>query len=1381
MDEPLHLLLKGEQKTVIQKNNHNMKRVSLFLVCLLATVGVVRAGAPLTGYIVKKTKPATWHAFSANATTIGYLQDGDTIAVSGSQKAFSEYFRETILLGNESLLKINAGDSVKGSGVRPMGIVFPLDGAEYTHFGISGSGSVYFGTADGIVPGVYSRASRGSNGGSFIYNSFIRPTSKFTNMTDGRFEPATVRAIATTRIQYETVADTLYIGFENLSVINQNGEATLTASFQYRITSDGDMALVIDNFTPTADEDFTFRYAVQSRITKTSGIARSLYDWNGTLNDFNPGDLALGTGSDSLRNVEFKLMPPPPCEPITGLEIDVDGRMEIGVNSISFASSGFRWDREKAPNLLLVLSPQADALKNELADGTVYKDTNKIGGFPTRVSLSTGYIYPFTGLTENTTYYLHIFPFNATTCAGGPLYEQETIVPVTTTFAPPASISVTKVERTDLTVAVQSTDKYILAVSEQMLGGTYAAASVLKNGIAYTEGQLVEYGGHSFRIVAVGAEGSTVRVGQLRAGQDAYFYAWAMRGEGTDVRYSKNYAETVDKTIGTAPLYLDFNKYQSTASFLPPAGWHSSQGIRYPHFVINTGGERDSYFDDNVFSSDPVSIDGNAEVAGKAAYIWAVSPWMEGSGQLQALFNVAFFTANASSGTFSLYNTLKSSDSVVFQMQVSGSSDWKKIGCLDKNSDWKGGMGEVVTGAFKADTVFRIRAAFYQDTAGTSDVRLAIKSMEIEESRPCKYVKDITAPVDAMGYLSAKVSWKDGNAPGSNHFIVNYGPVAEEEKWKSATTRDLSMDLTNLEANTLYQAKIVAVCGEGDSSIVKSIKFTSKAEIPYNRSDWNVKKLEETGYSSLKGKAGSTLRPFDYDKDQSGWMLMEDDQDKSSVVGLYRSLASADNAWLATPVIYSKLPGRVKLSMELAAYLYDDSKKEKQAATGIGQTDTLYIYRSETGSATVFSEIVGRIALKDLQMEHTPFECEFSVKGGTPNVFAFYVSEIQDAGNVLNWSTLSMKSVDLVYEQIEYPAVTNLHTEGLGKTEVTVLWNGEAVEYALLYKKRKDEKYDTVYTENTRYELTGLASGTQYAYRVFGYYGQGHTLPGTLSAERYVNTLKECVPPTGLAVVGVSWQGATLTCQSENEKQVRFTAQNSEQYPNVYYLAGWRSTRDTMTFRGLFLDGFEFPYRAAVRAVCAPGDTSAWSETVDFTTAPLPPCGVPTNLASDYDAATRIATLTWKPGVNNDATWVFTRKEGTSRYDTAETMGNMYMLPNVEIGSVYFWKLRGLCGEYFVSDLTSENEIKPVANESVCTYAQALNIRVNGRQIVVENPENRLVKVLNVYDAMGQKIRTYTVNGTDNIFIQTDLHQGMVVIEAVGAGGEKTAVKAVVM
>lgn len=1381
MDEPLHLLLKGEQKTVIQKNNHNMKRVSLFLVCLLATVGVVRAGAPLTGYIVKKTKPATWHAFSANATTIGYLQDGDTIAVSGSQKAFSEYFRETILLGNESLLKINAGDSVKGSGVRPMGIVFPLDGAEYTHFGISGSGSVYFGTADGIVPGVYSRASRGSNGGSFIYNSFIRPTSKFTNMTDGRFEPATVRAIATTRIQYETVADTLYIGFENLSVINQNGEATLTASFQYRITSDGDMALVIDNFTPTADEDFTFRYAVQSRITKTSGIARSLYDWNGTLNDFNPGDLALGTGSDSLRNVEFKLMPPPPCEPITGLEIDVDGRMEIGVNSISFASSGFRWDREKAPNLLLVLSPQADALKNELADGTVYKDTNKIGGFPTRVSLSTGYIYPFTGLTENTTYYLHIFPFNATTCAGGPLYEQETIVPVTTTFAPPASISVTKVERTDLTVAVQSTDKYILAVSEQMLGGTYAAASVLKNGTAYTEGQLVEYGGHSFRIVAVGAEGSTVRVGQLQAGQDAYFYAWAMRGEGTDVRYSKNYAETVDKTIGTAPLYLDFNKYQSTASFLPPAGWHSSQGIRYPHFVINTGGERDSYFDDNVFSSDPVSIDGNAEVAGKAAYIWAVSPWMEGSGQLQALFNVAFFTANASSGTFSLYNTLKSSDSVVFQMQVSGSSDWKKIGCLDKNSDWKGGMGEVVTGAFKADTVFRIRAAFYQDTAGTSDVRLAIKSMEIEESRPCKYVKDITAPVDAMGYLSAKVSWKDGNAPGSNHFIVNYGPVAEEEKWKSATTRDLSMDLTNLEANTLYQAKIVAVCGEGDSSIVKSIKFTSKAEIPYNRSDWNVKKLEETGYSSLKGKAGSTLRPFDYDKDQSGWMLMEDDQDKSSVVGLYRSLASADNAWLATPVIYSKLPGRVKLSMELAAYLYDDSKKEKQAATGIGQTDTLYIYRSETGSATVFSEIVGRIALKDLQMEHTPFECEFSVKGGTPNVFAFYVSEIQDAGNVLNWSTLSMKSVDLVYEQIEYPAVTNLHTEGLGKTEVTVLWNGEAVEYALLYKKRKDEKYDTVYTENTRYELTGLASGTQYAYRVFGYYGQGHTLPGTLSAERYVNTLKECVPPTGLAVVGVSWQGATLTCQSENEKQVRFTAQNSEQYPNVYYLAGWRSTRDTMTFRGLFLDGFEFPYRAAVRAVCAPGDTSAWSETVDFTTAPLPPCGVPTNLASDYDAATRIATLTWKPGVNNDATWVFTRKEGTSRYDTAETMGNMYMLPNVEIGSVYFWKLRGLCGEYFVSDLTSENEIKPVANESVCTYAQALNIRVNGRQIVVENPENRLVKVLNVYDAMGQKIRTYTVNGTDNIFIQTDLHQGMVVIEAVGAGGEKTAVKAVVM
>ncbi len=1357
-----------------------MKKICFLFLFSLMVSGMAMAGAPLTGYIMKRTKPATLHTFSESATAIGYLKDGDTIAVSGSQKAFSEYFRETILLGGDGLLNIMAGDTVKGSGVRPMGIVFPLDGMEYTHFGISGNGSVYFGTADGIVPGVYSRYFRGDNGGSFIYNSFVRPSTKYTNMQDGQFEPATVRAIATTRIQYETVEDTLYIGFENLSVINQKGEATLTASFQYKLTSDGDIALVIGNITPTSDGDFTFRYAVQSRFTRTSGTARSLYGWDGTLNDFNPGDLPLGTGSDSLRNTEYKLMPPPPCEPISGLEIIVDGRIEIGVNDIKFASSGLKWDKEEAPNLLVVLSDQADALKNELVDGTVYKDTSKIGGFPTRVSLLTGYIYPFTDLTENTTYYLHIFPFNATTCAGGPLYGQETIVPVTTTFAPPASISVTKVERTDITVAVQSTDKYIFAVSEQMLGGINVAASVLRNGITYTEGQQVEYGDKRFRIVAVAAEDATVKVEQLQAGQDAYLYAWSMRGEGTDVRYSKNYTETVDKTISAAPLYLDFDKYESAATFLPPAGWHSSQGIRYPHFVISTGGERDSYFDDNVFASDPVSIDGNAELAGKAAYIWAVSPWMEGAGQLQALFNMAFFTADASSGAFSLYNTLKSSDSVVFQMQVQGSSDWKKIGCLDKNSDWKGGMGEVLTEAFKTDTVFRIRTAFYQDTVG-SNVRLAIKSMEIEEFRSCKYVKNIAAPVDAMGYLSAGVSWEDGNIPGSDHFVLNYGPVAQEDKWAVATARNLSIDLTDLESNTLYQVNIMAVCGDGDTSIVKSIKFTTKAEIPYNRSDWAVKKLEETGYSSLKGKAGSTLRPLDSDKDQSGWGIMQDDQDKSSVVGLYRSLANADDSWLATPVIYSKFPGRVKLSVELAAYNYNDSKKEKQAATGISPTDTLYIYRSETGTATVFSEIVGRIALKDLQVEHTPFECEFSVKGSTPNIFALYVPGIQDAGDVLNWSTLSMKSIDLSYEWIEYPAVTNLHTEGLGKTEVTVIWNGEAVEYALLYKKRKDEKYDTVYTENTRYELTGLASGTQYAYCVFGYYGEGRTLPGTLSAERYVNTLKECVPPTGLAVVEVSWQGATLTCQSENERQTRFTAQNPERYPNVDYLVSWRSGRDTMTYKGLFMDGFEFPYRAAVRAVCAPGDTSAWSETVDFTTAPLPPCGVPTHLASDYNAATQVATLTWESGVNNDATWVFIRKAGDIRYDTAETMGNIYMLPNVETGSVYLWKLQGLCGDYFVSDITIEEEIKATANESVSTYAQALSIRVNGRQIVVENPEHRLVKALNVYDATGKKIRTYTVNGTDHLFIQTDLNQGLVVIEAVGAGEEKTTVKAVVM
>lgn len=1359
-----------------------MKRFCFLFLFLLAISGMAMAGSPLTGYIMEKTKGATLHTFSASATTIEYLKAGDTIALSGSQPAHNEYFFENILLGDESLLKIQANDTIKGSGVRPMGITFPLDGREYTHFGLSGNGTVYFGTAEGgIIPGVVSKRYRGDCGGSFIYNSFIRPTDKFTNLYDGKFEPATVRVTATTRIQYETVDDVLYIGFENLSVINQDGAATLTASFQYNITSGGDIALIIGDITPTTDNDFTFRFTVQSHFSTSGGTIRSLYDWEGTLNDFNPGDLPLGTGSDSLRNMEFRLMPPPPCEPITGLDIDVNGRIEVGTDEISFSSYGFLWDKEKAPHLLLVLSDKEDALKNELADGTVYKDTDKINGFPVRVSQSIGYIYPFKELNENTTYYLHIFPFNATTCTGGPVYGQETIIPVTTTFAPPTSISVTKVGRTDMTVAVQSTDKYIFAISEKMLGGLYPVSSVLNNGTVYTQGQQVEYGGVSFRILAVGTENATVSVEQLQANQDVYFYAWAMRGDGNAVRYSKNYVETVDRTIGMTPSYMDFSTYRTTADFLPPAGWHSSQGLMGPHFTINEGGGRDSYFEDNVFSSAPVSTSDSAEPAGKAAYVWATSPWMEGTGQMRALFNVAFFTADASSGAFSLYNTLKASDSVVFQIQVQGDTVWKRIGCLDKNSDWKGGMGEVATEAFKADTVFRIRTAFYQDTMGSS-VRLAIKSMEIEEARPCQYAKNFAAPLDdEMGYLSAKISWEDGNRTGTDHFVLNYGPVASEEKWMEITTQELTVNLTDLEANTLYQVQIMTVCQGEDTSIVKTIQFTTKAEVPYNRNDWAVKKLEEIGYSSLKGKVGSVLTPFDEEEDLSGWALMQDDQDGSSVVGIYRSLANIENSWLATPVIYSKYPGVVKLSVELAAYLYDDDTKEKRAATGIGQTDTLYIYRSETGTATTFSEIVGRIALKDLQIQHTPFECEFSVKGYSPNVFAFYVPKIQDKGNALNWSTLSMSSVELTYETIEYPAVTNLHTEGLGKTEVTVAWNGEAMEYALLYKQRRAEEYDTVYTENTRYELTGLASGTQYAYRVFGYYGENRTLPGTVSAERYVNTVKECVPPTGLTVVAVSWQGATLTCRSENERQVRFTAQNAEQYPTVDYMASWRSGRDTMTYKGLFVDGLEFPYRAAVRAVCAPGDTSEWSTPVDFTTTPVPPCGVPTNLASDYNASTQMATLSWENGVNNDATWVFIRREGAARYDTAETKNNTYILPNVETGAVYLWRLQGLCDEYFVSTLTGEEEIRITANESVHTYAQAVAVRVNGRQIVVENPEHRLIKALNIYDATGKRIKTYTVNGSENVFIHTDLNQGMVVIEVIGAGAEKTTVKAVVM
>ncbi len=1268
-----------------------MKRFSLFLVCLLATAGMVQAGLPLRSYSLQITESVSLHEFSESATTISYLKNGDTLGITT--------YNSFVFLGETSLERKTETskrhfDPVK-TGLREIGFEFPIEDQTFTKFGIGGNGFIYFGDTALSVGNIDFDFSTSNWKGSNFFGTYLMTETgtglnKVYDDDEGEHKvlPALILAGADTKIQYETKDNVLYIGFANLHVHDKDGQDKLSATYQYQVTPDGTISLLVGNLVPQEEKSYFLRTVLVSTATANYiNFKKNTLDCNGEPS------ITLGSASSQYNNKKFSMVPPASCTAIEDYAINWNGKITAAPDRISFAYNFY--DTEKATNLLMVLSTSQESLKSELVDKKTYLDSNKIKGFPVRVA-STGSASAFTDLTAGTPYWLHVFPYN-TNCADGPIYGIEIIQPVTTSLAALASMSVTSINEDTVNLAISAgSAKYILGVSKNKIYNYRGEAinGLLQDGIAHVAGDIIPFqyseNGVSvstdIKILAVNATEAIFRMTDAEPGTEYFFYAWAMNGEGENVRYSFDYVETYDRTTTQAPSVLDFVGKEMLLDKNMPAGWSSSEVSGYNNFLVRT-------YSNNWNVPALACEHFYTEATTGTVSAWAVSPWFKGSGNLQAVFNGAFYTLNYSAleGSSPVFSkSVNASDSVVFQIQEKGQEGWRTIGRINSQSTWKADFNEIISDAFAPAGEFRFRITFYQDAqtaANTSGGRyFALKSLGVEKASSCLYPVDIVAPEDSMGYRSAKIMWTDPSEGWNNSYVVRYREADDETGWYTVRVNEPQVVLSGLKTGTNYVAEINTVCSAEESSLAKGISFKTARNIVYEEKDFSTS-LSELGCLVLKGKLGSELKPTV--NGERNWFVFEDETapGKPSVV-MIDKMADAANSWLVLPVLYSGFDGKVKLTVGMSAWLDDASGavKERKDATGI-QNDTLFIYRSANRTFTAQSEIVGTVVLDNLTPQYRNLEFEFEVETAVPNVFAFYFRNIEDNGNKDNESSLGINLIRFEYTQAEFPEIKNLRFSNVTMSGFTVHWEGEAESYALLYKEREAEKYDTLYTDNTEYAIAGLKEGTVYSVCVFGYYGADRSLPGPVSKERSV------------------------------------------------------------------------------------------------VTSSAPSCGTPTDLVSEYDAEANTATLSWTPGEsNNGNTYVYVRTADTQEYDTIVEPESEHVLKNLQTNVVYRWCVKAVCNSTYYSELSEEAEFdtKTVAN-AASDYARGLAIRVNGRQIVVENTARLFIKTLNVYSPSGILLRTYTANTDGNMVIPTDLNQGMVIIEAVGSGAERFAVKAVIM
>ncbi|MCM1042529.1 MAG: fibronectin type III domain-containing protein [Bacteroides sp.] len=1405
-----------------------MKRLAVILTGFLLLAGLSMpawAQAPLATYGVTAATGDAYHQMGQGAVTLWSPGANDTL-------------NRQLLVSESERVRVSAYEAGKYPAGISLSQEFSFGNGKFSSLAMTADGFVFFGSrlatgdaADSVIAliNVASTMSMFSDCKDFIYSGFLTSAG-------GDFpvwETAILKGGDNTRIGYEKSGDVVYICYENVNLCDKEGNAK-AISWNYKLDlASGNVELQIKDFSSLEAGKFQYVFSLFGSSTfdvmtgvKTDGLW--LNAWTGEALKAS-AEKKLSVNAEAVDGT-YAFAPPAPCEKIESFTMTWDEQfssvtdVEVNIGAVLSA--------DKGEKVLFILSKEATLSGDNLPkDGIVYADGAEIGSGVARVGTRDQYGIGVNGVFRNlepgTVYYCHAFAYNDA-CSGGVKYGTPQTKPFTTRMGAPETdkISMGSVAETSFKMtlpAPASGLSYVVAVSEEsLLDGEGNFLARLDNGTEYTAGQDVDYGLFTVKGVNVGAGEFTVE--GLQAATPYYVAVWHMKGSGTAVEYSYGYAYMGQRTVSEVPVTFGFESEEISG---PVRGWTISREDGKNGFEVRSYHATDEAVDDEPgFPDDPGIGLGLAAKAAPGAnakmlvsqldYIpdddhapetrnmsaYAISPVLDTASfaTVAGIFNVAFLTRVSWDSPESAYKPQDGDSAVISWASTKEAGQWHRLVKLDQHTAWDNdGFAAVTTPAFTPNGNFRFKVDYYRTAEANSEnvVMFAVQGLEVEEDLPCKYPTDITVVESELGATTAKLTWEDNNRPFAQSFKLMYQAQGETD-WDTVETRDAAYVFEKLNAATTYNIRIQAVCAEAAGvSLVKTAGFTTFNVLPYLL---DVEKMsgeigEDPAFpdelKNYRGGLDGNLQPLGDEDMAQGWVMSGDGMGYPM---LNLSLVTEANTWLMLPVVFSEKDAVAQAKVNI--FNWGRDPEDYNSFVKPDNRDTLWMFMSETGEfARADRREIGFIVLKDLEfacdtVEEDGFKSyrqkfnektfEFEVRAGKKYFFAFYVPGIDsdpDAENV-NGNNLSINRIDIDYGTIIYPAVTDIFTENLGKTSISLSWTSSADSVVVIYKPRSEQKFDTVGTKASHIDLTGLLSGTRYECYIYGIYGD---VAGQKSSAVYFQTLAECKEPTGFAVIQTFWDGARITGHSDNTRFIHIKSEGEvvEYYVNT--VMEWTSRRDTLRLRGLHVAGVDYPYSVKLRSVCGPGDSSVWTEPIIFRTTDYPEIGTPTNLKSTYNATLRSAEISWTPGQNNDFMLIYYGKAG-EKYDTVATEATSYILRNLEKNVVYKWLLQPLHDDYLLGDETATQEFNTsgVANQGA-DYAESLRIRAYERRIVVDNPDNLYIKTINIYDVAGRRLKSYPVNDGGNVFVETDLPQGVVLVEVLGESGERAVAKTVIM
>ncbi len=344
----------------------------------------------------------------------------------------------------------------------------------------------------------------------------------------------------------------------------------------------------------------------------------------------------------------------------------------------------------------------------------------------------------------------------------------------------------------------------------------------------------------------------------------------------------------------------------------------------------------------------------------------------------------------------------------------------------------------------------------------------------------------------------ATISWSDEN---NSQWIVYYKPAAATE-WASETASSTEVTLTDLIQGTLYNAYVVAVCGDEESDPTYTTSFVTLCDVI---SDFPWTEGFESTWNSQNLMSNTIAAPFCWYNINAGgstyyWKTTTTAYEGSNAAYMYGYSGSSTSStyknddWFITPVF--ELTGSEVLSFY--------TKKSSSSYTPELRIYAFSLENGDISSAADTASFFAIDSLADLTADYA--EREVSLESLVGQYRLAFVRNKTYANGSVYIDNVSVKAA----APCQRPS--DLVVSGRTDSEISVSWTEVegASSYNVYYRTDDDQPWTIVNAASNEYTITELTSATEYTIDVTAICSDGTETGFTFAPSVVTATL--CAP-----------------------------------------------------------------------------------------------------------------------------------------------------------------------------------------------------------------------------------------------------------------------------